>query len=98
MKWEQYECLACGHKFWPRKPDSELGKKRRQCPQCWSYDVYPESYITNLIEATKKRIETTPLGIIPLLDAVAVVIRERGLRLTPISTIRLIKRVWEEVR
>ena len=91
-----YECLACGHRFYVRKTDSRLSKPR-QCGKCWSYDVFPVEEIEELVAMTIRRKKEALIGeMLPLLDTVAVVIRERGLHLTPISTIRLIKKVWQE--
>ena len=41
--------------------------------------------------------EKRALAVLPLLDATETVIKARGLRLTPISTIRLIRKVYREV-
>ena len=96
MEKTKYVCLACGHEFYVRKEDEKLSKPR-QCGQCWSYDVFPESEIEELVKLTKERIEKRPLAMLPLLDATETVIKTRGIRLTPISTIRLIRKVYREV-
>lgn len=51
-----------------------------------------------MVELTLKRREEALVGeMLPALDTVATVLRERGIRLAPISTIRLIKMVYWKV-
>jgi len=51
-----------------------------------------------MVELTLQRREEALVGeMLPALDTVATVLRERGIRLAPVSTVRLIKMVWLEV-
>jgi NAD-dependent SIR2 family protein deacetylase len=94
----EYECLNCGYRFHAKKRDEELEKKYRQCPKCWSVDVFPVEVIEELVQKTLKHRQEAIIGeMLPLLDTMVTVFQERGFRLSPISTIRLIRKVWVRV-
>jgi len=95
---EEYMCLEpnCAHTFIARKEARELAKPR-QCPKCWSYHVIP---VNEYIKAKQKAVElirTTPFGIIPLWDIVQATFLERGIRLTPIVTLKLCRMLYKDI-
>lgn len=93
---QEYICLDCGHQFKIRKKTAELSKPR-QCPKCWSYHVIPVAEYIKSKQRAIELIKTTPLGIIPLWDIVRGVFQERGVRLTPIVTLKLCSLIYQDI-
>lgn len=83
-----WECISCGKRF---------GTRMQRCDGCWSPDVFSLDEIQTLVEQTGEMIEETILGVIPIVDALATVLKTRGIRLAPISTMHLTMRIWNEV-
>jgi len=93
---EDYICLDDNHVFKARKSHSELAKPR-QCPKCWSYHVIPISEYLKVKQKAIELINKTPFGIIPLWDIVQAVFLERGIRLSPIVTLKLCRKLYDDI-
>lgn len=84
-------CLSCGHRYEAYK--DEVQNRRCPVPECRSYDVIESRVHDEIIADIKKLAPDGPLR----LKTLNAIIKRRGLRFRPISTLYLVEKALDDV-
>ena len=85
----EYRCLRCKNRW-----VYEGATEPRQCGKCRGYDIIAEKDYQAIIQDVRSVVDTNPRIRLEVLRAV---IRNRGLRFKPLSTLNLVEAVLDDV-
>jgi hypothetical protein len=74
--------------------DYRGSKQPYQCARCKSYDIIPEQEYQTIIQEARNIKEDSPFL---RLEVLKVILKTRGLKFQPISTINLVERVLDDI-
>ena len=81
-------CLSCDRTF-------NSISATPQCGVCGSRDIVSYSLLNEIAHEVSRYINYPEVGIMPYLEVVAAVLKRTGIRLRPVSTLRLCTKIHE---